>query len=483
MVCLKSKIALNVGRRRWKLKVANTGDRPIQVGSHYPFLEVNKHLAFDRHLAHQHALRLDIAAGTAVRFEPGDRKTVTLVEAGGSKRISGGSGITRRVTENGERLADILREGGFQVEAIDEAVEVPEPKEMDREVVSIFQLLRDHTTDPATSRQYASMFGPTTGDRVRLGDTSLWVEIESDATTYGDECKFGGGKTVRDGQGQASDRCDQDVLDLVITNALVIDWSGIFKADIGVKRGIIVGVGKAGNPDIMDGVTDGMVIGSNTEVIAGEKLILTAGAIDAHVHYICTDLWKEAIASGITTLIGGGTGPSAGTNATTCTPSKFYMQAMLQATDSIPLNFGFTGKGNDSGRSMAAIKDVVEAGACGLKLHEDWGSTPECIDRALTVGDEYDVQVNIHTDTLNESGFVESTIDAFKGRTIHTCARSGADWRRELTLTQSIPADITQRERVADTRRTSLSSASIRMYCRVQRTRLGHTQRTRSMST
>lgn len=214
---------------------------------------------------------------------------------------------------------------------------------------------------------------------------------------------------MRDGQGQASDRSDAEVLDLIITNALIIDWAGIYKADIGVKNGFIVGIGKGGNPDVMDGVTDGMVVGSSTEVIAGEKMIITAGAIDAHVHYICVDLWKEvsdsrsvsleahmlrqALASGITTLIGGGTGPSAGSNATTCTSSKFYMKAMMTATDGIPMNFGFTGKGNDSGASMQAQKDVVEAGAIGLKLHEDWGTTPETIDRALTVGDDYDVQV------------------------------------------------------------------------------------------
>ncbi|GHJ85337.1 hypothetical protein NliqN6_1739 [Naganishia liquefaciens] len=412
VVCLKDPIKINSGRRRWKIKVANEGDRPIQVGSHFPFLETNGFLSFNRLLAFHHKLRLDIPAGTAVRFEPGEKKTVTLVQTGGEQLVSGGSGIgfaaIGQVPEEGEKtVRKLLREGGFAVSGEGEEKEDMVDTEMDREV-------------------YASMFGPTTGDRVRLGDTSLWIQVENDYTVYGDECKFGGGKTLRDGQGQASNRADSEVLDLIITNALVIDWAGIYKADIGVKNGIIVGIGKGGNPGVMEGVTDGMIVGSSTEVIAGEKMIITAGAIDAHVHYICPDLWKEALASGITTLIGGGTGPSAGSNATTCTSSKFYMKTMMTATDGIPMNFGFTGKGNDSGASMQAQKDVVEAGAIGLKLHEDWGTTPETIDRALTVGDDYDVQINIHTDTLNESGFVESTIEAFKGRTIHTYHTEGA---------------------------------------------------------
>lgn len=414
VVCLKDPILLNEGREKWSLKVVNEGDRPIQVGSHYPFLETNGSLRFDRLLAFRESLRLDIAAGTAVRFEPGESKTVNLTTIGGNKLISGGSGIATAMRgidaksdEASTRVRKILDDGKFAIGGENESKKVTGCKEMDREV-------------------YASMFGPTTGDQVRLGDTNLWIQIEKDHTTYGDECKFGGGKTLRDGQGQASNRSDSEVLDLVVTNALIIDWSGIIKADIGVKNGKIVGIGKAGNPDTMDNIDENMIVGSSTEVIAGEKLIVTAGAIDAHVHYICTDLWKEALASGTTTLIGGGTGPAAGTNATTCTSSKFYMKAMMMATDGLPLNFAFTGKGNDSGASHRAMKDVVEAGACGLKLHEDWGSTPECIDRALTIGDDYDVQVNIHTDTLNESGFVESTIDAFKGRTIHTYHTEGA---------------------------------------------------------
>jgi urease len=224
--------------------------------------------------------------------------------------------------------------------------------------------------------------------------------------------------------GQASNRSDAEVLDVVLTNCVIIDWQGIIKADIGVKHGKIVGVGKAGNPDIQEGVTEGMVVGSCTEVIAGEGLIVTAGAIDTHVHYICPQIAEEALAAGVTTLIGGGSGPAAGTNATTCTTSKWYLEAMMLATDSHPLNYGFSSKGNDSGER--GLRDMVEAGASSLKVHEDWGSTPEAIDRALSVADEYDIQVNIHTDTQNEAGYVESTVSAFKGRTIHTYHTEGA---------------------------------------------------------
>nr|ODN98577.1 urease [Cryptococcus depauperatus CBS 7855] len=405
LVCLQQKIRLNVGRKRFVLDVKNTGDRPIQVGSHYPFLETNPSLVFDRILSYGY--RLDIPAGTAIRFEPGEQKAVGMVEVGGRKVLYGGNGLgsgefSEQLRET--KVAQMVKEHGFGHKK-QETISAGPIVEMNREV-------------------YASMFGPTTGDRIKLGDMDLWVEVEHDFTVYGDECKFGGGKVIRDGQGQASNRHDSQVLDLVITNALIVDWSGIFKADIGVKYGKIAGIGKAGNPDIMDLVTEGMVIGSNTEVIAGEKMIVTAGAIDVHVHYVCPQLWTEALASGITSVVGGGTGPADGTNATTCTSSAFYMQNMITATDDIPLNFGFTGKGNDAGTK--GLKDIVEAGACGLKLHEDWGSTPEAINRALSIGDEYDVQVNIHTDTLNESGYVESTLAAFKGRTIHTYHTEGA---------------------------------------------------------
>ncbi len=273
-------------------------------------------------------------------------------------------------------------------------------------------------------RHYADIYGPTTGDRIRLGDTGLIAQVEQDATVYGDECKFGGGKVLRDGMGQAAGVADDRALDCVITNALIVDWTGIRKADVGIKHGRIAGIGKAGNPDVMAGVTDGMVVGVTTEAIAGEGLILTAGGIDAHIHFICPQQVHEALASGVTTFIGGGTGPATGTNATTCTPGARHIELMLQATDALPMNFGFLGKGNTS--RPEGLAEQIEAGAVGLKLHEDWGSTPAAIDCCLTVADEHDVQVAIHTDTLNESGYVDDSIAAFKGRTIHTYHTEGA---------------------------------------------------------
>lgn len=271
---------------------------------------------------------------------------------------------------------------------------------------------------------YAEIFGPTTGDRVRLGDTALTLEVEKDYTVYGDECKFGGGKVLRDGMGQASGVSQADALDLVITNALVVDYDGIYKADIGIKDGRIAGIGKAGNPDMMAGVNEEMVVGVTTETIAGEGLILTAGALDTHIHFICPQQIHEAIASGVTTMLGGGTGPATGTCATTCTPGEANIRMMLQATDDLPLNFGFLGKGNSS--KPEGLAEQIVAGAVGLKLHEDWGTTPATIDNCLTVAEQFDVQVAIHTDTLNESGFVEQSIAAFKGRTIHTYHSEGA---------------------------------------------------------
>jgi urease subunit alpha len=271
---------------------------------------------------------------------------------------------------------------------------------------------------------YAEMFGPTVGDKVRLGDTSLRLEIEKDHTVYGDECKFGGGKVIREGMGQAAGVGDKEALDLVVTNALVVDYSGIYKADIGIKKGLISGIGKAGNPDVMAGVSQGMIIGVTTEVIAGEGLILTAGGLDTHIHFICPQQANEAIAAGLTTMVGGGTGPAVGTCATTCTPGSFNLAMMLRAVDDLPLNFGFTGKGNTA--LPAGLPEQIEAGAIGLKLHEDWGTTPAAIDCCLTIAEKHDVQVTIHTDTLNESAFVEDTIAAFKGRTIHTYHTEGA---------------------------------------------------------
>ena len=367
---------------------------------------MNPQLEFDRIKAYGYFL--DIAAGTSIRFEPGETKTVTCVEVGGNKIIRGGSGLASGHIDL-SRADEILRrlhEGGF--------AHTPQPA-------------RDssHIDSCTMSREgYNGMFGPTVGDTVRLGSTLLWVKVEKDYTVYGDECKFGGGKTLREGMGQASGRSDVESLDTVISNALIVDWSGIFKADIGIKNGIIVGIGKAGNPDVMDGVDPAMVVGSCTDVIAGEGMIITAGGMDSHIHFICPQQAHEAVASGITTMLGGGTGPSTGTNATTCTPGKNHIRQMLQACDELPINVGITGKGNDSG--PRALQEQCVAGAAGLKLHEDWGTTPAVIDTCLSVCDEHDVQCLIHTDTLNESGFVEQTIKAFKDRTIHTYHTEGA---------------------------------------------------------
>jgi urease subunit alpha len=269
------------------------------------------------------------------------------------------------------------------------------------------------------------MFGPTTGDKVRLGDTELFIEVEKDYTVYGDEAKFGGGKTIRDGMAQsATAKREEGVLDLVITSVLIIDHWGIVKADIGIKDGKIVAIGKAGNPDTMDGISPNMIIGASTEVHGGAGLIATAGGIDTHIHFICPQLVDHALFSGITTMMGGGTGPADGTSATTVTPGAWNIQKMLEASDNMPMNIGFFGKGNCA--TTGPLAEQVEAGACGLKIHEDWGSTPAVIDASLKVADEYDIQVAIHTDTLNESGFLEDTMNAINGRVIHTFHTEGA---------------------------------------------------------
>ena len=343
-----------------------------------------------------------------MRFEPGDTKTVTCVEIGGKRIIRGGNGIASGPVDvsRADEIMNKLQEGGF--------AHTPDPAG-DSAHMDSFTMTREG---------YVGMFGPTVGDVVRLGATDLWIKVEKDHTVYGDECSFGGGKTLREGMGQASGRPDAESLDTVISNALIVDWSGIVKADIGIKNGVIVGIGKAGNPDVMDGVDPAMVVGSCTDVIAGEGKIVTAGGLDTHIHFICPQQAYEAVAAGITTMLGGGTGPSTGTNATTCTPGKTHMRQMLQACDELPINFGITGKGNDS--SPRALQEQCVAGAAGLKLHEDWGTTPAAIDTCLSVCDEYDVQCLIHTDTLNESGFVEQTVKAFKDRTIHTYHTEGA---------------------------------------------------------
>ncbi|KAG2281095.1 hypothetical protein Bca52824_052315 [Brassica carinata] len=405
-------IIINHGRKAIVLKVVNTGDRPVQVGSHYHFIEVNPLLVFDRRRAL--GMRLNIPAGTAVRFEPGERKSVVLVNIGGNKVIRGGNGIVDGPVDdaNWTVLMETMERRGFRHLEEGDASEGISGE--------------DPTFTTTLSREkYANMYGPTTGDKLRLGDTNLYARIEKDYTVYGDECVFGGGKVLREGMGQGIEHSDALLsLDTVITNSVIIDYSGIYKADIGIKNGYIIGIGKAGNPDTMHGVQSNMLIGAKTEVIAGEEMIVTAGAIDCHVHFICPQLVYEAVSSGITTMVGGGTGPAYGTRATTCTPSPFDMKLMLQSTDSLPLNFGFTGKGNTS--KPLELRQILEAGAMGLKLHEDWGTTPAAIDNCLSVAEEYDIQVNIHTDTLNESGFVEHTIDAFRGRTIHTYHSEGA---------------------------------------------------------
>ena len=271
-------------------------------------------------------------------------------------------------------------------------------------------------------RTYAETYGPTVGDKVRLADTELFIEVEKDFTTYGDEVKFGGGKVIRDGMGQSPISREDGAVDLVITNALILDWWGIVKADVGIKDGKIYKIGKAGNPHIQDNVD--IIIGPATEALAGEGMILTAGGIDAHIHFICPQQIETAIASGITTMIGGGTGPATGTNATTCTPGEWHIYRMLEAAEAFPMNLGFLGKGNSS--QPEGLAEQVKAGVIGLKLHEDWGTTPAAIDTCLSVADKYDVQVAIHTDTLNEAGFVEATIAAFKNRVIHTYHTEGA---------------------------------------------------------
>lgn len=291
---------------------------------------------------------------------------------------------------------------------------------------------------------YANLYGPTTGDKVRLADTELFLEVEHDHTVYGDEVVFGGGKVIRDGQGQSQYTRAQGTPDVVITNAVIVDYTGVYKADVGIRDGRISAIGKAGNPDTQEGVSEGLAIGAGTEIIAGENKILTAGGIDAHIHFIAPQQAYEALYSGVTTMIGGGTGPAEGTKATTCTPGAWNIHRMLEACEGLPLNFGFLGKGNSS--LPGALEEQIIAGALGLKLHEDWGTTPATIDAALNIADKFDVQVAIHTDTLNESGFVENTLAALKGRTIHTYHSEGAggghapDILKAIALSNVLPS-------------------------------------------
>ena len=417
---------LNAGRSVQTIEVVNTGDRPIQIGSHYHFYEVNDALSFDREATKGY--RLNILSGTAVRFEPGQAREVELVAIAGKREVYGFAGRVMGPV-------DIKRTGSTSQKLIDRRI-------------------------------HAEHFGPTTGDKVRLADTNLWLEVEYDLTSQidhdidtdkthsldsnvdsilisgsedsslespesnpqssanvsiGEEVKFGGGKVIRDGMGQSQLLADE-VADTIITNALIVDYTGIYKADVAIKEGRISGIGKAGNPDIQPGVT--LPIGAATEIIAGEGKILTAGGIDTHIHFIAPQQCETALMSGVTTMFGGGTGPAQGTLATTCTPGPYHIQSMLKATDSLPMNIGLLGKGNVS--LPQPIVEQIEAGVVGLKLHEDWGTTPQAIDNCLSIADEYDVQVAIHTDTLNESGYLESTLGAFKERCIHTFHTEGA---------------------------------------------------------
>ena len=403
---LDGDLVLNEGRDGVMLKVTNTGDRPIQVGSHYHMIECNALLSFDRRLAL--GRRLNVPAGTAVRFEPGESKSVPVVPIAGRRAVYGGNNLVDGPADAPgavEKAMAAVAAGGFlHVPTVGPPIAAP-PLTISR-------------------AKYATMYGPTVGDRVRLGDTNLTLVVERDLTSYGDECKFGGGKTLREGMGQQAGVDASRALDTVITNALIVDHTGIYKADIGIKDGMIVGIGKAGNPDVMKDVTPGMIVGVNTEAIAGEGSIITAGGLDTHIHFICPQIATEAIAAGLTTLLGGGTGPASGSCATTCTPSPNHVAFMLRTSDELPLNFAFTGKGNTA--KPEGLQDIIDAGAVGMKLHEDWGTTPAAIDTCLTAAETNDVAVTIHTDTLNESCCVEKSVEAFKGRTIHTYHSEGA---------------------------------------------------------
>ncbi|MGP9557697.1 urease subunit alpha [Psychrobacter sp. AOP7-A1-24] len=407
-------IILNQGRQVQTISVSNTGDRPIQIGSHYHFYEVNDALSFEREKTR--GFRLNIISGTAVRFEPGQSREVELVAYAGKQDVYGFAG----------RVMGATSSDAASNNTDNESPTATSQKKVSRHI-------------------YAEHFGPTTGDKVRLADTELWLQVEADLTSHkdatvdqkemspsgensskpteikGEEVKFGGGKVIRDGMGQGQLLGDE-VADTVITNALVVDYTGIYKADIGIKDGRISAIGKSGNPDIQPAID--IPIGGATEIISGEGKILTAGGVDSHIHFIAPQQCETALMSGVTTMLGGGTGPAQGTLATTCTPGAYHIGSMLKSTDSIPMNIGLLGKGNVS--VPEPIAEQIEAGAVGLKLHEDWGTTPQAIDNCLSVAEDYDVQVAIHTDTLNESGYLESTLGAFKNRCIHTFHTEGA---------------------------------------------------------
>lgn len=419
-LCPEGEIVLHRGRPTVEVRVTNTGDRAVQVGSHYHFFEANRELRFDR--ARGYGRHLAIGAGLATRFEPGESRTVRLVDFGGERVCHGFAGLVDGPLDDPavrSRARRALAEGGF----LDE----PDPDRDADEPAS---------GPPATltRARYAEIYGPTVGDRVRLADTELVVEVAVDHTAtahdglpgYGDEAVYGGGKAVRDGMAQdPSATCVGGAPDLVVTGALVLDARlGVVKGDVGVRDGRVVAVGKAGNPRLQDGVHPELVIGPGTEIVSGEHRLLTAGGVDTHIHFIAPQQVEEALSNGITTMFGGGTGPTEGTKGTTCTPGPWNVSRMLQACDALPVNVGLLGKGNAS--RPEALVEQIEAGVAGLKIHEDWGSTPAAIRTAQAVADEYDVQVAIHTDTLNESGFYEDTRAALGDSTIHTFHSEGA---------------------------------------------------------
>lgn len=414
--CGDGEIRLGAGRATTTVRVTNTGDRAVQVGSHYHFFESNRELRFDRERAY--GRHLAVGAGLAVRFEPGDTRTVTLVDFAGERVCHGFSGLVDGPLDDPAvraRALERMREGGFLHEAAGESPGGDGPVTMPR-------------------AQYAQIYGPTVADRFTLADTCLTVEVAADhnasatggVAAYGDEAVYGGGKAIRDGMAQdpAGTRAS-GALDLVITGATILDAvAGVVKGDIGVRDGRIVAVGKAGNPHLQDGVHPDLVIGPGTEVVAGEHKVVTAGGVDTHIHFLAPQQVEEALSNGVTTLFGGGTGPAEGTKGTTCTPGAWNIGRMLQAADGLPVNIGILGKGNTSQPESAV--EQIRAGAAGLKIHEDWGTTPATIRCVQEVADSYDVQVAIHTDTLNESGFYEDTRAAFGDSTIHTFHSEGA---------------------------------------------------------
>jgi urease beta subunit len=411
LVLAAGDIEMNIGRPTVTMKVRNTGDRPIQVGSHFHFFETNRYLEFDRALSF--GLRLDIPSTTGIRFEPGDEKEVTLVPMGGKQFCVGFNNLVDGWTGVGPNKN---YRPNLEV-AVGRAAHGFKSSKVRKENWLMSKISR---------RQYADLFGPTTGDKIRLGDTDLYVEIEKDFRVYGDELVTGGGKTLRDGMG-SDNQLTQDAgcLDLVITNVTILDpVLGVIKADVGVRNGRIVGIGKAGNSSTMDGVTMGLSTGTSTDAITGEHLILTAASMDTHVHYICPQQVEHALSNGTTTFWGGRIGPTDRTLGVTSTNDPWNLEMMMRAAEGLPINIGFQGKGNSSGKGP--LVEQLRAGAAGFKIHEDYGTTAGCIRSCLSVADEYDVSVAIHTDTLNESGFVVDTIAAFDGRTIHTYHSEGA---------------------------------------------------------